>query len=300
MARRRRPVAEPDLPLAQRRLGLRRLRLPRSAPRARDARGPRRARGARRRARDPRAARPRPQPHQRPAPVVPRAPRLLRLARGPQRRSAQQLEEQLRRPGVDARRGQRRCGTCTTSRPSSPTSTGGTRRCAPSSTTSCASGWIAGSRASASTSPTGSSRTASCATTRRPTEDDTEHDRWLGQRLEYSMNRDEVHDVFRRWREVLRSVRRRARGRDVGARPRDASCATTATTSTSCTWPSTSSSCSPTSRRSSSRRSWPRPRRCCPSTRGRCGRWATTTWPASRRAGRTATPGSRAARSCCC
>ena len=107
MARRRRPVAEPDLPVAQRRLGLRRLRLPRRAPRARDARGPRRARGARRRARDPGAARPRPQPHERPAPVVPRAPRLLRLARGPQRRAAQQLEEQLRRPGVDARRGQR-------------------------------------------------------------------------------------------------------------------------------------------------------------------------------------------------
>ena len=70
--------------------------------------------------------------------------------------------------GVDARRGQRRSGTCTTSRPSSPTSTGGTRTCAPSSTTSCASGWTAGSRASGSTSPTGSSRTASCATTRRP------------------------------------------------------------------------------------------------------------------------------------
>ena len=34
------------------------------------------------------------------------------------------------------------------------------------------------------------------------TEDDTEHHRWLGQRLEYSMNRDEVHDVFRRWRDV--------------------------------------------------------------------------------------------------
>jgi alpha-glucosidase len=34
------------------------------------------------------------------------------------------------------------------------------------------------------------------------TEDDIEHHRWLGQRMEYSMNRDEVHDVFRRWREV--------------------------------------------------------------------------------------------------
>ena len=60
------------------------------------------------------------------------------------------------------------CGTCTTSRPTSPTSTGGTRTCARRSTTSCASGWTAASRAFASTSRTGSSRTASCATTRRP------------------------------------------------------------------------------------------------------------------------------------
>jgi alpha-glucosidase len=34
------------------------------------------------------------------------------------------------------------------------------------------------------------------------TEDDTDHHRWLGQRLEYSANREEVHDVFRRWRAV--------------------------------------------------------------------------------------------------
>jgi alpha-glucosidase len=34
------------------------------------------------------------------------------------------------------------------------------------------------------------------------TEDDTEHHRRLGQQLEYSMNREEVHDVFRRWRTV--------------------------------------------------------------------------------------------------
>ncbi|HEX5898568.1 MAG TPA: alpha-amylase family glycosyl hydrolase, partial [Solirubrobacteraceae bacterium] len=35
------------------------------------------------------------------------------------------------------------------------------------------------------------------------TEDDIDHHRWLGQRAEYSMNRDEVHDVFRRWRTVV-------------------------------------------------------------------------------------------------
>ena len=77
-----------------------------------------------------------------------------------------------------------------------------------------------------------------------------------------------------------------------GCSTSSASCASTARTSTSCTWPSTSSSCSPTSRRRSWRRSWPRPRRCCPSTRGRRGRSATTTWSASRRAGRAGTPGS--------
>ena len=52
--------------------------------------------------------------------------------------------------------------------PSSPTSTGGTPRCATRSTGSCASGSSAASPASASTSRTRSSRTASSATTRRP------------------------------------------------------------------------------------------------------------------------------------
>ena len=35
------------------------------------------------------------------------------------------------------------------------------------------------------------------------TDDDIDHHRWLGQRPEYSANREEVHDIFRRWREVV-------------------------------------------------------------------------------------------------
>src|SRR5207302_330778 len=58
-------------------------------------------------------------------------------------------------------------GTCTTSRASSPTSTGGTRRCARSSSASFASGSTAVSRASGSTSPMRWSRTGSSATTWR-------------------------------------------------------------------------------------------------------------------------------------
>ena len=82
---------------------------------------------------------PGPQPHQRPAPVVRRRPlgrgrgppRLVRLGRSEARRGpAQQLGEQLRRPGLDARRGAAASTTSTTSWSSSPTSTGGTRRCA--------------------------------------------------------------------------------------------------------------------------------------------------------------------------
>ena len=85
----------------------------RRAPRARDARGPRRADRRGGPPRHPRAARPRPQPHQRPPRLVPgragrprRAPpRLLRLGRPEARRlAAEQLDELVRRPGVDARR----------------------------------------------------------------------------------------------------------------------------------------------------------------------------------------------------
>ena len=54
------------------------------------------------------------------------------------------------------------------------------------------------------------------------TDEDIDDHRWLGQRLEYSANREEVHDVFRRWREVVDPHEAGARGRDLGARPGEA------------------------------------------------------------------------------
>ena len=58
---------------------------------------------------------------------------------------AEQLGQQLRRAGVDVRRAPPASTTCTTSRPSSPTSTGGTRTCATSSTAFSGSGSTAAS-----------------------------------------------------------------------------------------------------------------------------------------------------------
>ena len=163
VARRRRDLAQPDPPVAERRLGLRRLRLHRDPPRPRDARGSRPARRRSRGARDPGAARPRPEPLVRPAPVVPRATRLLRLVgRGPE-----QLGVDLRRRLRPGRSTRSAAGTtCTTSPRSSPTSTGGTPRSRWSSSGSCGSGSTAASPGSASTWRTRSSRTGSCATIR--------------------------------------------------------------------------------------------------------------------------------------
>ncbi len=113
VARDRRDLAEPDDAVAQRRLGLRRLRLLRGASRAGHDRGPRCAHRCRGGARDPRAARPRPEPHERSPRVVRRRrerarralPRLLRLGRsGGGRRAAEQLGVQLRRLGLAAAR----------------------------------------------------------------------------------------------------------------------------------------------------------------------------------------------------
>ncbi len=84
---------------------------------------------------------------------------------------------------------------------SSPTSTGGTPRCAPSSSGSCASGSTAASPASGSTSRTRSSRIASCATT--AVLPGTRGSR----RRNHSMNRPETHEIFKRWRRIARGVR---------------------------------------------------------------------------------------------
>ena len=180
-ARRRCHLADPVLPVAAGRRRLRRRRLPRHRPAVRH---PRRLRRAARRRPRPRAAgdrRPRPQPHVRRAPVVPRrARRAARAARSGARylfrdgsRTAtverrRTTGEHVRRPGVDPRRRRRRDARAVVPAPvrrrSSPTSTGRTRRCGPSSSRSCASGSTAASTASASTSPTGWPRTRRCPT----------------------------------------------------------------------------------------------------------------------------------------
>ena len=116
VARDRRDLAQPDDALAQRRLGLRRLRLLRRASRPGHAGGPRRARGRGGRARDQGAARPRPESLERRARVVRRRgerargalPRLLRLGRSRTgRRPAEQLELELRRLRLAAARADR-------------------------------------------------------------------------------------------------------------------------------------------------------------------------------------------------
>ena len=171
---------DPDHGLAQRRLGLRRRRLLRRRSRARHAR---RRRGARRRgreARHPRAC----STSSRTTRAIStrgsgmrcssrdsRAPRLVRVGRSQARRlAAEQLGDGVRpaRSRVDVRRRQRPVLPQPVPVRRSPTSTGGTKRSATRSTTSCASGSTAASPASASTCATRSSRTATCATTRPP------------------------------------------------------------------------------------------------------------------------------------
>ena len=163
VARRRRHLARPDHGVAERRLGLRRRRLLRRRSRARHARRRRRAgRGGGRRAasgccstscRTTRATSTRGSSTSRSSRDV-AAPRLVRVGRPEARRlAAEQLGEQLRPgAGVDVRRGERPVLPEPLPARRSPTSTGGTRRCATSSTTSCASGSTAASPASASTS----------------------------------------------------------------------------------------------------------------------------------------------------
>ena len=132
VARRGRHLALAVLPLADGRLRLRRRRLLRRRPGVRHAGGPRPAGRRGPRPRHPGAARLGAEPHLGPAPVVPRVPvvarrpeaRLVRLARRPRRRAAEQLagRPSAGRPGRSTR--PPASGTCTCSSPSSPTSTG--------------------------------------------------------------------------------------------------------------------------------------------------------------------------------
>ena len=162
--RRRRDLVQPVVPVADGRRRLRRGRLPRHRPGVRHAR---RGRGADRRgarARPPDHHRHRAEPLLRPAPLVPG-----RAGGGPGLARAGPVLVPGR-PGRDGdlppndwqsifggpawtRVAGRRSGTCTCSRPSSPTSTGTTPRSARSSRTSCGSGSTAASTASGSTRP---------------------------------------------------------------------------------------------------------------------------------------------------
>ena len=143
--RRRRSLDLAVVPLADGRRGLRRQRLPRHTPDVRHPRGRRRGAARRPRARAAGDHRPRPQPHLRPAPVVPRGPRRgAGLARAgalllPRRAGATSGEEPPNNwisafggPAWIADQpsptGPPGSGTCTSSRPSSPTSTGATRQ----------------------------------------------------------------------------------------------------------------------------------------------------------------------------
>ena len=113
VAGRRRDLAEPDQPVAERRLGLRRRRLPRRPSglrRSGDARPSDRSRGRPRHPGDPRSGA---EPHERPTSVVRRraiepdrrAPRLVRVGRRAARRiAAEQLGVGVRRSGVDVGR----------------------------------------------------------------------------------------------------------------------------------------------------------------------------------------------------
>ena len=176
-------------------------------PGVRDARGGRAAdrRGAR--ARHPHDRRHRPEPRLERAPVVPRgARRAAGLAgarallvpageRRGRRAAAERLAVDLRR--LRRGRASRRTasGTSTCSPPSSPTSTGSTRTSGPSTRTSSASGSTAASRACASTRPRCSSRTPGSRRSGR-TRGPGEHP---------FTDRDELHEIYRRWRAIADS-----------------------------------------------------------------------------------------------
>ena len=215
-----------------------------------------------------------------------RAPRLLRVGDPATRR--QQLAVELRRLGVDARRGLGPVLPATTSCPRSPTSTGGTRRCARRSTTCCASGTsaaIAGFRIDVCHAIV---KDRELRDDPAATPDDHPQVRERGTRQVFSMNRPEVHDVLKRWRQVADPDRilvgetyvLDARPADPVLRHRRGPAAPRVQLPVRPLGPRRGAAAP--ARRGASRRS-------CPPARGRCGRAPTTTRGGSPRAGRAAT-----------
>ncbi len=166
-------------------------------PGLRDARRPRRADRGGAAARHRHLARPRPESHLRPARMVQRPARVLRLVE----RDPERLE-------VDLHAGQRVAVRPTPQAllpapvraTSSPTSTGGTPTCAPSSIRSSASGSTAASRGF-----------------RIDVAHGLVNDRELRDGIEHMRERPEVHDIYRSWQEIAARVRPEADadGRDL-------------------------------------------------------------------------------------
>ncbi len=132
-----------------------------------------------------------------------RPPGLVRVGRRQGgRRTAEQLGQQLRRSGVDLRRGDRSVLLPQPPAPSNRTSTGGTRRCAPRST-SIFRFWsdrgVAGFRIDVCNVII---KDAELRDNPPATEDDDFETQMFGQRSVYNANRPEVHEVIRRWRRL--------------------------------------------------------------------------------------------------
>ena len=297
--RRRRDLVQPVVPVADGRRRLRRGRLPRHRPGLRHAgrgRGADRG-GARARASAssstscPTTAPTRTRGSRRRSPPGPARRPGTCSGSGRPGRARRAAAEQLALASSAARPGPgstgRASGTCTCSRPSSPTSTGTTRRCGRSSRTSCGSGSTAASTASASTRPHVLMKDPALPDfDRRPA---TRSD---GSPHPY-VDRDEVHEIYRAWRRIADSLPpTRALIGEVWLP--DADRFAQYLRPTRCTPRSTSTSSAargtpPRCARSSTRR-WPRTRR---SARRRPGCCPTTTCPGtSTRYGRADTAGS--------
>ena len=289
----------PDDAVARRGLGLRRQRLPRRPSRARHAGGPRRADRRGRRAGHAGAARPGAQPHQLGASLVHRrrvrraTPRTATTTCGPtRRRAAGRRTTGWTPPGARPGRWHEPTGQYYLhnflAEPARPELVA-RRRCTRSSSRSCEFWFdrgVAGFRIDVAH---GLYKDALLRDNPPAAEGDDPLGGRFGLRQVYSMNRPEVHGVFRR----LAGDRRRATTRRgcCSARP---GCGdwtrwprSTATT-TSCSWRSTSRSCSRPSARRAGRVVGERWRRCPPAP-ARSGRPPTTTLAGSRPAGAAAT-----------